>query len=70
MVYQQGDHICTLFSSPEEQLNADIEYIKGGLSRGERCLYVCCEHSVRDFRAALRKAGIDVWRARRSAARW
>ena len=62
MVYQQGDHICTLFSSPQEQLIAAIEYIQGGLGRGERCLYICCEHSVRKFRAALRKAGIDVAR--------
>jgi hypothetical protein len=60
IVYQQGDHVCTLFSSPEEQLSAAIEYIKGGLARGERCLYVCGEHSIRDFRLALRKAGIDV----------
>jgi hypothetical protein len=60
MVYQQGDHICTLFSSLEEQLSAAIEYIKGGLERGERCLYVCGEHSCDDFRTALKLAGIDV----------
>ncbi len=60
IVYQQGDHVCTLFSSPEEQLTAAIEYIKGGLARGERCLYVCGEHSVREFTAALRSAGINV----------
>ena len=68
MVYQQGDHICTLFSSPAEQLTAAIEYIQGGLARGERCLYVCCEHSVRKFRAALRKAGIDVAREEKRGA--
>ena len=60
MVYQQGDHICTLFTTIEEQLNAAIEYIKGGLARGERCLYVCGEHSCEDFRSALKVAGIDV----------
>jgi len=60
IVYQQGDHVCTLFSSPEEQLTAAIEYIQGGLARGERCLYVCCEHSVQTFRSALQQAGIDV----------
>jgi len=41
IVYQQGDHVCTLFSSREEQLTAAIEYVRGGLERGERCLYVC-----------------------------
>ena len=60
LVYQQGDHVCTLFSSLEEQLNAAIEYIKGGLTRGERCLYVCGEHTCEDFRLALKLAGIDV----------
>ena len=60
IVYQQGDHVCSLYSSPEEQLTAAIEYIQAALARGERCLYVCCEHSIRKFRAALRKAGIAV----------
>lgn len=60
IVYQQGDHVCTLYTTPEEQLTAAIEYIRGGLSRGERCLYVCCEHDPEAFRAALRRAGIDV----------
>ena len=60
IVYQQGDHVCTLFASPEEQLNAAIECIKSGLARNERCLYICCEHSVADFSTALCRAGIDV----------
>jgi two-component system, sensor histidine kinase PdtaS len=58
--YHEGDHVCTLYSSPEEQLQAAIEYIRGGLSRGERCLYVCCEHTLDEFRASLKREGIDV----------
>jgi len=27
LVYQQGDHVCTLFSSREEQVTAAIDYI-------------------------------------------
>jgi hypothetical protein len=60
MVYQQGDHVCTVYDSPEEQLRAAIEYIQGGLARGERCLYVCGEHDVADFRTALKAAGVNV----------
>lgn len=60
LVYQQGDHVCTLYSTREEQLAAAVEYIKAGLERGEHCLYVCCEHTPKQFRAALRKGGIDV----------
>ena len=58
--YQQGDHICTLYSHRDEQLAAATEYLRGGLERGERCLYVCCEHTPDEFRDGLRKAGIDV----------
>jgi DcmR-like sensory protein len=60
MVFQQGDHVCTLYTTPEQQLTAAIEYIRGGLSRGERCFYVCCEHEPDQFRAALKQGGIDV----------
>lgn len=60
LVYRQGDHVCALYTSPEQQLTAAVEYIREGLSRGERCLYVCGEHDPEQFRDALRKAGIDV----------
>lgn len=60
LVYQQGDHICTLYNSPEEQLRAAVEYIRQGLGRGERCLYVCGEHTPKQMRAALRAAGVKV----------
>jgi len=58
--YQQGDHVCTLYNNRDEQLAAATEYIRGGLDRGERCLYVCCEHTPDEFRDGLRAAGIDV----------
>lgn len=60
VVYQQGDHVCTLFSSAEEQLAAAIEYIRQGLERQERCLYVCGEQTPAEFRKALNAGGIDV----------
>jgi DcmR-like sensory protein len=62
VVYQQGDHVCTLFSSPEEQMSAAIEYVQQGLDRRERCLYVCSEQTPAEFRTALERAGIDVSR--------
>ena len=60
IVYQQGDHVCTLFSSREKQIIAAIEYIRSGLERGERCLYVCGEQSPAELRDELRRAGVDV----------
>jgi hypothetical protein len=58
--FRQGDHVCMLYSTRDEQLACAIDYIRGGLARGERCLYVCCEHTPDEFRAGLRNAGIDV----------
>ena len=60
VVYQQGDHVCTLFSSADEQLAAATDYIEQGLARNERCLYICGEQTPADFRRALMAAGIDV----------
>jgi hypothetical protein len=60
IVYQQGDHVCTLFNSPDEQLAAAVEYVRQGLDRNERCMYVCGEQTPDEFREALSVAGIDV----------
>jgi len=60
LVYHQGDHVCALYTTMEEQLRAAVDYIRGGLERGERCLYVCCEHTIGEFRGALKRAGINV----------
>src|SRR5579871_5160209 len=60
LVYQQGDHICTLYASPEEQLLAAVVYVKAGLGRGEQCLYVCGEHTPEELRTALQASGINV----------
>ncbi len=57
--FHQGDHVCALYNSPEEQLRAAVEYIRGGLSRKERCLFVCVEHTPDEIRAALHEAGVD-----------
>lgn len=58
--FQQGDHACMLYLTPEEQLGAAAEYIRGGLAEGERCLYICCEHTLEEFAAALERSGVDV----------
>ena len=58
--YRSGDHICTLYTSRDEQLSAAVDFIRRGLARGERCLYVCCEQTPEEFREELRRAGVDV----------
>lgn len=59
---EQGDHVCALYSDQEEQLALALDYVSGGLDRGERCLYICGERSVSEFRDALKSSGIDVER--------
>ena len=58
--YQQGDHFCALYRTPEEQLTIAADYIRAGLERGERCFYICGEHSVGEFREGLQRSGIAV----------
>jgi hypothetical protein len=60
ITYVQGDHVCMVFMTPEVQLAAAIDYIKQGLARKERCLYVVGEHDLDTFRGALRASGIAV----------
>lgn len=59
--YRQGEHICVLYDSPEEQRAVAAEYLADGLRHGQRCFYVAeSAQALRQFRAALRDQGIDV----------
>ena len=59
-----GDRGCTLFTTPEEQLQTAVEYISDGLERGGGCLDVYGEHEFNDFRAALKDAGLMLKRVK------
>ena len=67
--YRQGEHICSLYETEEEQLAVAADYLADGLRTGERVLYVAeSEEALGRFRAALKAVGIDAAaRARRSA---
>jgi hypothetical protein len=57
---KQGDHVCRIFESLEEHLTAAVPFIKGGLARGERCLYISGERTDDDFARAMAAAGLVV----------
>jgi hypothetical protein len=60
-MFKQGDHICVLYESEDEQLAVAAEYLAHGLRQGERCLYVADSREALDrFRVALAEAGIDA----------
>ena len=60
-LFKQGEHICVLYDTEEEQLSIAADYLADGLRGGERCLYVGRSvESLTGFRAALRRLGIHA----------
>ncbi|MCC6553325.1 MAG: MEDS domain-containing protein [Polyangiaceae bacterium] len=57
-----GSHLCLVYESVEEQLAAVVPFIKAGLARGERCVYIADDRSVAEIHLALSQAGVDVAR--------
>ncbi|HWG89438.1 MAG TPA: MEDS domain-containing protein [Candidatus Thermoplasmatota archaeon] len=57
---RQGDHLCLIYHSREEQLAAAVPFIKAGLLVGERCVYIADDLTLSDVRAHLAAAGIRV----------
>ena len=67
--FHQGQHICAIYDTQEEQLAVAVAYVVDGLFKHERCLYVADSPARLDeFRHGLRVARIDVAAAESSAA--
>ena len=67
--YRQGEHICALYDSPEEQRSVAAEYLADGLRIRQRCFYVAeSVEALLQFRRVLGSAGIDVDQCLRSRA--
>lgn len=62
---QANDHAALFYRNRAEQFAAAIPYIKTGLERNERCLYIASDNPVRTVIEALETAGIDVERETR-----
>src|SRR6187401_280187 len=59
--FRQGEHICSLYDTEEEQLATAAAYLADGICRGERALYIGANRdAVLRFRAALVAAGLDA----------
>jgi hypothetical protein len=59
--FRHGDHVCALFTSPEEQLTVAAAFIADGLRGHERCLFAgASDATLAQFRSALRAQGIDA----------
>jgi PAS domain S-box-containing protein len=62
------DHLCSIYDTKEEQYAVAVPFIKIGLDRGERCIYIADSEAIDDAREALSAGGIDVDGATRSGA--
>ena len=62
------EHLCVIYDTQEEQFAAAVPYLRSGLERRERCLYVADENSTTALLDALRRSGTDVDRYLRSGA--
>ena len=54
-------HLCSIYETPEEHFAVAVPFIKIGLDRGEKCIYIADDGT--EARDALDGAGVDVERA-------
>ena len=62
------DHLCSIYESPQEHYAVAVPFIRIGLDRGEKCIYIADDGTVGDVRKAMQSEGIDVERATASKA--
>jgi PAS domain S-box-containing protein len=54
------EHLCLIYDTQEEQFAAALPYLRIGLERGEKCLYIVDENTAAGVLDALRRGGTDV----------
>jgi len=59
---RQGDHLCLIHDSAVEKLAALVPYLRSGLAKGERSLFLGSIQSCRAIERALESEGIPVGR--------
>jgi hypothetical protein len=62
------EHLCLIYETQEEQFAAALPFLRAGLERGERCLYIADANSGATVLDGLRKGGVEVDRHLRNGA--
>lgn len=62
------DHLCLIYETKNEQFDTAIPFIKIGLEKGERCIYIADDNSVSAVLHEMSTQGIDVDKALKSKA--
>ena len=60
------EHLCQIYSTPEEWSAAVTTFLTTGLRQGEKCYYVVDIHTADQLRALLHEQGVDVTAAEAS----
>ncbi len=53
------DHLCSIYASQEEQFAVAIPFIRIGLERNEKCVYIADDHNFDAVLDAMQAEGID-----------
>ncbi len=54
------EHVCLIYETQEEQFASALPYLKAGLERRQRCLYIADENDGTAVVGAMRDGGTDV----------
>lgn len=54
------DHLCLIYETREEQFSAVIPFVRIGLARGEKCLYVVDDNTAAEVIGGMKAAGMEV----------
>ncbi len=65
---EKHNHLCLIYNSRTEQFNTVIHFMKTGLKRGEKCIYIVDENTASAVLAAMKINGVDVDSVMRSSA--
>jgi signal transduction histidine kinase len=62
------DHFCSIYESPQEHYAVAIPFMRMGLDRGEKCIYIADDDKVGEVHQSMKSQGIDVEQATASKA--
>jgi len=57
---ERGDHVCCLYETEEERRAVVTPFLRQGLERGEKVLYIVDTHTAEDILNHLRDDGLDA----------
>lgn len=66
--HESNEHIVMLYRTRAEQFTVAVPFVRQGIERGEKCIYVVDDNPKTAFLGALREDGVAVEAARDSGA--